>query len=180
MSSLMTSENWLQLYLEESVRKNLCTQIYCTTCGAMKFRRGVLDALSRATGQQDLEKLSREAALEIAKTLAEVRPIQADLHKLVDAIRCLLFDLWSGIPILDREIEGILAGSWADDILRRMQEHHEAKQAERRAREEFESPEAARKRREEKKRLKQEQHRQRLALKKERDLKWREEHGGQS
>lgn len=36
--------NWLHAYLIESVRRNLCTKIHCTTCGAMEFRRGMHDA----------------------------------------------------------------------------------------------------------------------------------------
>jgi hypothetical protein len=42
----MTS-NWLEAYLMEAVRKELCTKILCTTCGALEFRQGVLSALSR-------------------------------------------------------------------------------------------------------------------------------------
>jgi len=56
-----------------------------------------------------------------------------------------------------------------------MQEHYKAKQAARRARIEDETN--AQKLNEEKKRLAQEKHQQRLALKKERDRAWRETHG---
>jgi hypothetical protein len=93
-----------------------------------------------------------------------------------DAVRCLLVDLWSGIPLLDRDIAALLAGSWAGDILQMMNEHHEAREADRRARDEFQSPAAVQKRREEKKLLNQEQHEKRLALKKGRDRLWREKH----
>ncbi len=173
-----TTDNWLQSYLDESVRKNLCTQIHCTTCGAMEFRKGVFDFLMQARGQQLKNASEREKPVEIAKALAKVQPTSSDLLKFEEAIRCLLFDLCSGLPFLDNEIEAILSGSWAGDVLRRMQEHHKARQAVRRARAAFEAPENVQKRREEKKRLKQEQHQQRLVLKKERDRAWREKHGG--
>ena len=172
----MTSK-WLEAYLAEAVRKKLCTKIHCTTCGAMEFRRGVLSALSIATGQHPRQCFDRESAVEIARALAEVKPNGDAPLSLEDAVRCLLVDLWSGIPLLDNDIEALLAGSWAGDILGRMKTHHEAREAERRARDEFQSPAAVQKRREEKKRLKQEQHEKRLALKKERDRLWREKSG---
>jgi hypothetical protein len=46
MNGRMTS-NWLEAYLMEAARKELCTKIFCTTCGALEFRQGVLSALSR-------------------------------------------------------------------------------------------------------------------------------------
>jgi hypothetical protein len=82
--------------------------------------------------------------------------------------------LWSGTPWFDHDIEVLLAGTWAGDILRGMKEHHEALEVERRARDEFQAPAAVQKRREEKKLLKQKQHEKRLALKQERDRLWRE------
>ena len=168
----MTSK-WLEAYLAEAVRKKLCTKIHCTTCGALEFRRGVLDALSIATGRQPLQRLDRESAIEIAKALAAV----SRNHAMEDAVRCLLVDLWSGIPFLDRDIATLLDGSWAGNILHMMIKHHEARESDRRARDEFQSPAAVQKRRKEKKLLNQEQHEKRLALKKERDRLWREKHG---
>lgn len=102
----MTS-NWLEAYLAEAVRKRLCTKIHCTTCGAQEFRRGVLDALSIATGRQPLQLLDRESAIEIAKALAGV---SRNHDPMEDAVRCLLVDLWSGIPLLDRDITALGAG----------------------------------------------------------------------
>ncbi len=168
--------NWLQAYLVEAVRKKLCTTIYCTTCGAMDFRRGVLDALTGATSQPPRQHLDRETAIEIARALAGIKPDGNALRPLDDAVRCILFDLWSGIPLLDKEIEIFLAGSWAGSVLDRMKKHHEARQAACRAEAEFQASANVQKRREEKKRLKQEQHEKRLALKKERDRIWREQH----
>lgn len=172
--------NWLQLFLSEAVRKNLCTQIYCTTCGAMEFRRGVLAALAEATDQRPRQSFDRETVVEVARALAAVEPPVNESSKFEEAVRCILIDLWSGIPLLDKDIERILSGSWCDDVLHRMQEHYEAKMAKRRAREEYEDPGNVQKRREEKKRLKQEQHQRRLAIKKERDRSWHEKHGKSS
>jgi hypothetical protein len=172
--------NWLGAYLEEAVRKRLCTQIGCTTCGAMEFRMGVLSALA-STGKPLRRHFDRESQIEIARVLAELKPNHDDLRDPLwgqeDAVRCILCDLWSNSPLLDREIEALLAGTWAGGLLRRMKEHREARETASRARDEFQSPANVQKRREEKKRVKQEQHEKRLALKKERDRLWRERHG---
>ena len=172
----MTS-NWLQAYLVEAVGRNLCTQVYCTTCGAMEFRRGVLSALAKASGGSPRPSFDRDAVVKISAALAGVTPTKTDSEEFVSAVRCLLCDLWSGVPLLDRPIEVSLAGSWAGEVLSAMKAHHAARQAERRAREEFQDPATVKKRRAEKKRLKQEQHAKRLLLKKERDRIWRAEHG---
>jgi hypothetical protein len=169
--------NWLQTYLVEAVRRNLCTQIYCTTCGAMEFRRGVLVALTEATGWGPRQEWDREGAIEIMRALTTVTPDGTDTQALIPAVQCLLFDLGSGIPRFDRGAEALLGDSWAGEIRREMKEHHAASVAERRAREEFQDPVRVQQRREEKKRVKQERHRERLALKKERDRIWREKQG---
>ena len=166
--------NWLEAYLVEAVGKKLCTKIGCTTCGAMEFRRGVLSGLSIATGMSLRQHFDRESNIAIARALAEVKSNTDAPRDLEDAVRCLLVDLWSGVPLLDNDIEALLTESWAGELLRRMKAHHEAKQAERRAREAFEDPLNVQKRREEKKGLKREQHERRLVLKKERDRLRRE------
>jgi hypothetical protein len=89
-------------------------------------------------------------------------------------VRCILFDLWTAIPLFDIDIEILLAETWAGDILRKMKEHHDAREAERLARDTSQNSTNVQKRREEKKRLKQEEHEKRLALKKERDRRWHE------
>jgi len=61
--------------------------------------------------------------------------------------------LWSGIAFFDNEIEKILVGTWAGEILGRMKAHHKSREADRHAREAFQDPANVQKRREEKKRL---------------------------
>jgi hypothetical protein len=78
---------------------------------------------------------------------------------------------------LDNEIEALLGGTWSGEVLQRMKEHHDAREAERRAREALEDPANVQKQRDEKRRMKQEQHEKRLTLKKERDRLWREKLG---
>ena len=141
----------------------------------MEFRRGVLDAVSRVSGQPAREHFERWSAVKIAKALRWVAPNNDQSVDLERAVRCLLFDLWSGMPILDNEIESRLDGTWAGGVLAGMKEHHRERVAAQRAHEEFQQ--GAQRRREEKKRLKQEQHQARLALKRERDRLWHEKQG---
>ena len=126
----MTS-NWLHAYVADAVRRNICTRIRCTTCGAMDLRMGVLDELTQATGRSPRQKWDREVVIEIASALAHVTPIGSERHTLVPAVRCLLFDCWSGMPLLDNDIEAVLTDSWAGDILRDMKKHHAAREVER-------------------------------------------------
>lgn len=134
----------------------------------MDFRKGVLAGLDSPKSDPWRLRFERESVLEIAEALAGVTPYGIAYASLEAAVRCLIGDLWSGIPIIDQEIEKRLAGSWAGEVLDRMKEHHQARLAAL----ELQSPASAIKRHEEKKRLKQEQHLRRLALKRERDKLW--------
>jgi hypothetical protein len=168
------SPNWLDDYLDEVVGKKLCTKIHCATCGAMEFRKGVLNALCNATDKPLRQYFDRENSIEIAAALAEVKMNDDASGGRKAAVECLLVDLWSGMPFLDNELEKILVETWAGQILGRMKAHHKAREAERHARETFQDPVNVQKRREEKKRLNQERHQERLAIKNERDRLWHE------
>jgi hypothetical protein len=121
--------NWLSEYLDGVVGRDLCTRIGCTTCGASDFRSGVWSALARSKGRAQPSTTSRTEILEMAKALAQVPPPRDPSGRVEEAARCLIFDLWSGIPFLDWELEGALAGSWAGGVLASMQRHHAARQA---------------------------------------------------
>ncbi len=138
----------------------------------MEFRQGVFHALAKATNQQSSTLHARESTVAITQALADVRPSRSDVGRLEAAARCLVFDICHAIGEVEAAL--ILGDSWGGSVLRRMQEHHRAELAARRARNEYENPASAQKRHEEKKRIAQEAHQQRLALKKERDLVWRE------
>ncbi len=167
------NENWLGYYLDESVRRELCTAIYCTTCRSREFRLGILRTLAENKGIEPQTEYNRENIVEIAMALADVQPDVSQSSKFEDAVRCLLFDLWSPIPILNTELKSTLDGTWAGGLLKRMEDHENERADARRAREEFEDPVNAEKRRDEKKRLNAERHQERLEKKKERDRRWR-------
>lgn len=86
-----------------------------------------------------------------------------------------MFDICSAIG--EFHAGQLLGQGWGGDVLRRMQEHHRRVAAERSAKAEYEDPAKVQERREERKRVAQQRHEQRLALKKERDRIWRESQG---
>lgn len=169
------TENWLHAYLVASVRRDLCTRIHCTTCGATEFRHGLLRALATATSQPPSRTYTQQVAVDVAQALADMRPSDAEARQLEEAGRCVVFDVCSAIG--EREAEQLLGQSWGGDLLRRMQEHHRRVTAARRSKAEYEDPAKVQERREERKRVLQQRHEQRLALKKERDRAWRESQG---
>jgi hypothetical protein len=81
------ADNWLNAYLVASVRRNLCTRIYCTTCGATEFRRGLLHAVATAKNQPPSQIYNLQAAISVAEALADTRPSDADAIQLEEAGR---------------------------------------------------------------------------------------------
>ncbi len=167
--------NWLHAYLVAAVGRNLCTRIHCTTCGATEFRHGLLRALATATNRPPSRTYTPQVAVDVARALADTRPSDAEAIQLEEAGRCVVFDICSAIG--EVEAEQLLGQGWGGDVLRRMQEHHRRVTAARRAKAEYEDPARVQERREEKKRVAQQRHEQRLALKNERDRTWRESQG---
>ena len=172
---------WLDMYLKDAVARNLCTMIHCTTCGAEKFRFGL--GLLRNSGVS-LDR-RRNHHLDIANALAGITSPESDdryqpeiyrsSDKLEEAVRCIIFDLWTGLPFLDQEVEQRLGDSWAGNVLQKMKEHYRQKCIVRNLHDEDNSPEKIHVREEERKRLKQlkqKAHLKRLQLKVERDKLW--------
>jgi hypothetical protein len=167
--------NWLHEYLGASVRRNLCTRIYCTTCGATEFRHGLLQAVAMATNQPPSHTYNQGAAVSLAQALADMRPSDADAIQLENAGRYVIFDICRMIG--ECEAERILGQNWGGNVLRRMQEHNRNVLAARSAKAEHEDPARVQERREEKRRVAKERHEQRLALKEHRDRAWRDSQG---
>lgn len=111
----------------------------------------------------------------MARALADTQPSDAEAIRIEEAGRCVVFDICSAIG--EVEAEQLLGKGWGGDVLRRMQEHHRRVTAARRAKAEYEDPAKVQERREERKRVAQQRHEQRLALKKERDRTWGESQG---
>jgi hypothetical protein len=173
----ISEDNWLQRYIAESVSRNLCTKILCTTCGATEFRQGLLAALATSSGQETVRRMGPGHAIAMAKALRQVEAVSRD-WKWEDAVQFVLYECWYAFrDEAGREaFEAILAGSWAGDVLARMKAHHQARMEAARRRQEANDPENVKARREQKKQLRQQQHAERLAAKAERDRAWREQH----
>lgn len=136
--------------IEAAVRSDQCTKINCTTCGALEFRSGIWSALLQ---HQDIASrrvrrvrgLTRNPARDVRELFDITARITTDgvrnfvralgrlettgpaSEGLVSCLRCILYDLWNFFPDLKAEIEHILKGTQAGEILAAMQSHHAAR-----------------------------------------------------
>ncbi len=164
--------NWLESYLCDALKRNVCTKVGCTTCGAREFRKGLLVEAAKQMRLARLTRLNRVSAVVIAQALAAVNScavIPAD--KFESAVRLILTDIWAllGEPNAERVIGPLLFGSWAGDLLMRMKLHHAAVMEAHKQFEEQNDPARVEARRAEKRRQRQRGHEERLARKRERD-----------
>ena len=161
------NREWLHAYLKDAVQRNICTRASCTTCAAGLFREGLLKALGRADLGNVFEYTPDEV-IAIAQGLAQVRPV--DGAKFTEAVRSVIMMIWyANGRAQQKQIEELIRGTWAGQVLESMQGHERVLYAARAKAADFQSPEAVRQRREEKKRIKREKHALRLAQKAIRD-----------
>ena len=120
--------------------------------------------------------MDADAVLGIGQGLQCISPSTENLPEFESAVRLLLCDLWATSERwgTQREVESLLDSTWTGGLLQRMKNHFNALQVRQQIQREFQDPIRTKKRREEKMLVKQEKHRQRLALKNERDQVWRE------
>jgi hypothetical protein len=164
----MTSD-WLQGYLRDCVDNSVCTKINCTTCGAQEFRIGLSKGLGINSTSIRHAGFERGEILKIASALAGIPSPMLRLLAWEKAVRLIIMVLRTGMPNLDREVEDLFVGSWADEVLKRMKEHHQ----QRLLAVELDSPEKVRERRAAIKLQKQLVHMRRLADKVQWDAAWR-------
>jgi hypothetical protein len=170
------SDNWLWQLILVAIDQGVCIYTWCRTCGGRDFREAVrVEAIeeianSRRTPTDD------EINAEIARALALLPPPVCDEFEFEQAVRLLLFDLYTavGSSVADHIFAPVLANTWAGDVLARMKAHYARRVEAVRRHEAMHDPEVVARRRAEKKRLKQQQHAERLARKAERDRLWRE------
>jgi len=166
---------WLEVFLRDSIGAKLCTEIHCTTCGAIEFRRGLLAALAAATGQQPILRIDRQVALSLCRALSHLPAATAEQGDFDTAVRLILFELWSSVgeAVTLEELERILEGTWAGSVLDGMKAHHRERQLARQAHEALNDPVRVQERRDARRRITEARVAERLALKKERDRLWR-------
>ena len=165
------SANWLQHYIQAAYARRLCIEIGCGTCGSTPFKSGLVQLASGGL-YQDVVYVDQNALKEIASALAQI-PLDTrlgdTLHDSDRAIMSIIYFLWSNSRDFRREVEPVLDGSWAGQVLKRMQAHYVRVQAERHAHDARNDPRYVQHQRALRKAERQLQHAARLARKGERD-----------
>lgn len=164
--------DWLTCYIETAISKKFCTNLYCTTCGATDFRKGLLRAASRASKAGLETHLNIEIAHTIAKALSGI----SAQHELewVSAVRLIIVDLKEALGL--RELGETLGNSWAGGMLADMSAHYEKSMERRREHERQQDPAFIQKNREEKRLKRQAQHEARIKKYKELGRIWMAAH----
>ena len=114
-------------------------------CGATDFRRGLLENLA-LDGRVPVEgHFTAQAALLLPRALAELRRVSLDVAKNEEAVRWILYDVWSNLPrcTFEEQVVPRLVGTWAGEVLETMQAHHRRREMEKQTRAEFECTAAA-------------------------------------
>ncbi len=188
MDSQEPPRDWLQRFISAALRRNLCTRIGCTTCGAHEFRSGLMAQLGVPLSELTavpLSPLSVDRAERLLDLMSELKPPEPDMtfysepmQLMISECRCALGR--EALPAMQDR----LGQSWAGHVLRSIIADEEARLRARQAREEARrcawEPQAAtgadwavsgrRLQRQRERRLAQERH---LLRKKERDkLLW--------
>jgi len=168
MISQKGTENWLQRYVSDAVSRRLCTMIGCTTCGAHKFRSGLV---VRVAGS-DTWHFNADGAKVLLDLMSELKPPEHASLAWERAIRLMVHDCWSdlggdsALPLMQHR----LGQSWAGHVLRKMIAHEEQR---RRARQEHEARSImAQEERMQRKQERRLRHESRLLQKKQRDKVW--------
>lgn len=134
--------NWLQHYIQAAFDRKLCIEIGCRTCGSIPFKSGLVQLASGGL-HQDVVDADQNALKEIASALAQI-PLDTQLgdtlHDSDRAIMSIIYFLWSRSRDFRREVEPVLNGSWAGQVLKRMQAHYVRVQAERHAHDAMNDP----------------------------------------
>lgn len=160
------STDWLSPIITDAVTRPLCTTIHCTTCGASEFRQNVLQAMQKIAGDPTALVFPMVFARTLARGLANLRPDTEQASAFFDPTRLLLYEIWSRGVLTD--VEPVLAGTWAGEVLDRMKARAERG----RSQQEADDPVRVKERREAKRRARQEQHAERLKEQAERARKW--------
>ena len=166
----MSDSSWLQNLIIDAVERNLCTQIHCTTCGAMEFRNA-FSKLSQQNANGELSVTSRTSS--IIQALRQI-PCNADPHW-IQPMRLVVYELNKQTKN-QNQLCTELEGCWAGDILKAMILHYNERLEATAAHEQFCSPEAANERKAKKREERKIKHEERLRIKEQRDIKWRLEH----
>lgn len=110
ISATHTDPKWLQSVLRQAIDEHWCTRISCTTCGADQLRAAIAPCL----------QTSADAKM-VIDGLRECGHPSADVYAFEEAMRWVLYAVWARFgECFDSDLNGTYAGQ----VLTRMQEHH--------------------------------------------------------
>jgi len=127
---------------------------------------------------QGVVTVDRLVLKNIASALSNIAPrtqLGGTTEDIDRATMSTIYFLWSRAANFEKEIEPILAGCWAGQVLRRMQAHFATVQATRRIHAEMNDPRRVQERRAQRKKERQDRHIDRLAHKRQWDKGWQSE-----
>lgn len=114
---------WLKQVLEQAIADRWCTRINCTTCASeeLRYALGLLD--KSASGRHRFLPMTPEIAEAIIAGLKEVCPKQCEAgHQVEEAARWVLYEVWRNFG---NSHFASLDGTWAGDVLSRMQAYYQ-------------------------------------------------------
>lgn len=110
ISATHSDPKWLQSLLRQAIDEHWCTRINCTTCGSDQLR-AALDPCLRTSADAKL----------IIDGLRECEPPSTDVYPFEEAMRWVLYAVWARFG---ESFDSDLNGTYAYQVLTRMQKHH--------------------------------------------------------
>jgi hypothetical protein len=109
---------WLERYIENAVRRDLCTKIGCTTCGASEFRKGITRRFATHAPGRDLLVLDEDSAMAVATALAGLHPNSED-ERTINAVRMILDEVWRATCGTNARaaIVDLLSETWCGSVM---------------------------------------------------------------
>jgi len=141
MDSQEPSREWLQQFISAALRRNLCTRIGCTTCGAREFRSGLMARLGIPISEvmtDPLPPLGADHAQRLLNLMSELKPPEHAMNLYSEPMQLMIYDCRCALGG-DRALPAMqdrLGQSWAGHVLRAMIADEEALMRARQAREE--------------------------------------------
>jgi hypothetical protein len=120
---LLPEGNWMQPFIAAALRRGLCVQPNCMTCGSRPFKS--LLVVLASGGRRDIRDRDLRTIKQIAAGLAQIGPPFED-HTEAEYERAAIttiYFIWSARGF-NRHVQPVLTGSWAGKVLAEMQKHY--------------------------------------------------------
>ena len=103
MDSQEPSRDWLQQFISAAVRRNLCTRIGCTTCGAGKFRSELMARFGVPRSEPTtvpLPPLGADRAERLLDLMSELKPPERTMSSRTldsEPMQVMIYECWSAL-----------------------------------------------------------------------------------